>query len=321
MSIGAGMLIMKTSAYFLTHSAAIFSDALESVVHVIATAMAMYSVFLSARPADQSHPYGHGKVEFFSAGFEGALIMIAAIAIIYQAVSGLIRGPELQRLDLGILFTVAASFVNLFLGTYLIKTGKRTNSLTLIADGKHVLTDSITSFGVVAGLGLVLITGWVLLDPLVAIVIAANIIVSGFRLVRISVSGLMDEAHLETLQKILATILRHRTPEWIDVHHLRVWRSGEVHHVDFHLTIPFYWNIDYAHSFQKRILSKIANEFGSGTQVLIHLDPCIPPACCTMCLVSPCAERQRDFVTRRDWTVTTLTGAEAYPVESPRAEV
>lgn len=303
---------MKTSAYLLTHSAAIFSDALESVVHVAATAMAVYSVILSARPADESHPYGHGKIEFFSAGFEGALIIIAAIAIIYQAVSAIILGPQLQKLEVGILFTVVASITNLFLGTFLIRTGKSTNSLTLVADGKHVLTDSITSFGVVTGLGLVMLTGWDLLDPLVAIAVALNILVSGSKLVRVSIVGLMDEADLATLERILSIILRDRTPEWIDVHHLRSWRSGEIFHVDFHLTIPFYWKIDEAHLFQKKILTRIREDLGQGTQVLIHLDPCVPPVCCTMCQVSPCSERRREFVSRREWTVATLTGPEAY---------
>jgi len=306
------MLVMKSTAYFLTHSAAIFSDALESIVHVAATAMAMFSVFFSARPADRTHPYGHGKIEFFSAGFEGALIIFAAVAIAYQAATSLVLGPKLEKLDIGILFTIAASFVNLFLGNYLIRTGQQTTSLTLIADGKHVLTDSITSFGVVVGLGLVLLTGWSFLDPLVAIAVALNIIVSGIKLLRVSIRGLMDEADPGTLRKILSMILRERTPEWIDVHHLRAWQSGEIYHVDFHLTIPFYWKVDEAHEFQKKIVTTMERELGGGTQVLIHLDPCIPPACCTMCEVSRCAERQRQFVHRREWTVSTLTGPEAY---------
>lgn len=312
------MLVMKSVAYFLTGSAAIFSDALESVVHIGATAMALYSVTLSARPADKSHPYGHGKIEFFSAGFEGALIIGAAVAIIYQAVSAIILGPKLTRLDLGILLTVGASIINFFLGRYLVTTGRRTNSLSLVADGKHVLTDSITSFGVVAGLGLVLLTDWALLDPLVAIAIAMHIVVSGAKLIRISISGLMDEADPATLQKLLSIILRERTPEWIDVHHLRAWRSGEIFHVDFHLTVPFYWRVDEAHTFQRQIQRKVEKELSDGTQVLIHLDPCIPPVCCTMCRISPCAERRREFVSRRDWTVATLTGPEAYSVDTEK---
>jgi cation diffusion facilitator family transporter len=320
LSIGSGMLVMKMGAYFLTHSAAIFSDALESVVHVAATSMAMYSVLLSARPADESHPYGHGKIEFFSAGFEGAMIILAAFAIIYQVVPEVVAGPELKKLDVGILFTLAASIINLVLGTYLIRTGKRTNSLTLVADGKHVLTDSYTSFGVVAGLGLVLLTGWDLLDPLMAIAVALNILVSGYRLLRVSVGGLMDEAHPETLKKILSIVLRDRTPAWIDLHHLRAWRSGELYHVDFHLTIPFYWSVDKAHAFQKKALESIAQELGTGSQVLIHPDPCIPALCCSMCQVSPCAERQHEFVSRREWTVATVTGPEAYLQKAVDAE-
>jgi cation diffusion facilitator family transporter len=306
------MLVIKMSAYFLTHSSAIFSDALESVVHVAATSMAMYSVLLSARPADESHPYGHGKIEFFSAGFEGAMIVLAAIAIIYQAVSEIIIGPQLEKLDVGILFIMAASIINLVLGTYLIRTGERTGSLTLAADGKHVLADSVTSFGVVGGLGLVMLTGWQVLDPLVAVAVALNILAWGYRLLRISIGGLMDEADPQTLEKILSVILRDRTPAWIDLHHLRAWRAGEIYHVDFHLTIPFYWSVDEAHAFQKKALEQIAQELGPGSQVLIHLDPCIPQLCCTMCQVSPCMERQHEFVSRREWTVATVTGPEAY---------
>jgi cation diffusion facilitator family transporter len=316
LSIGGGMLVMKMSAYFLTHSAAIFSDALESIVHVAATSMAMYSVLLSARPADKTHPYGHGKIEFFSAGFEGAMIILAAIAIVYQAVSEIVIGHRLERLDVGILFTVVASIVNLALGTYLIRIGKQTGSITIAADGKHVLTDSATSFGVVAGLGLVLLTGWEILDPLVAIAVALNILVSGYRLLRLSVGGLMDEAHPETLEKILAIALSDRTPAWIDLHHLRAWRSGEIYHVDFHLTVPFYWSVNEAHAFQKKVLERIARELSSDSQVLIHLDPCIPAVCCSMCKVSPCPERQHEFVSRREWTVATVTGPEAYLQES-----
>jgi cation diffusion facilitator family transporter len=312
LSIGGVMLVIKMSAYFLTHSAAILSDALESVVHVAATAMAMYSVLVSARPADQTHPYGHGKIEFFSAGFEGAMIGLAAVAIIYQAFSEIVVGPELRKLDVGILFTVAASIITLVLGTFLIRTGKQTNSLTLVADGKHVLTDSYTSFGVVGGLGLVLLTGWEILDPLMAIAIALNILASGYKLLRVSIGGLMDEADPQTLEKILSIVLRDRTPAWIDLHHLRAWRAGEIYHVDFHLTIPFYWSVDEAHAFQKKALGKIAQELGPGSQVLIHLDPCIPPVCCTMCQVAPCLERQHEFVSRREWTVVTVTGPEAY---------
>jgi cation diffusion facilitator family transporter len=301
------MLAMKCTAYVLTHSAAIFSDALESIVHVAATAMAFYSIIISARPADTSHPYGHGKVEFFSAGVEGGLIVTAAAAMVYEAVRGMIFGRELAEIDAGILLTLGASVVNLFLGWFLISRGRATNSLTLVADGKHVLTDSYTSFGVVAGLGAVKLTGAEILDPLVAIGVAMNILISGYKLMRISVGGLMDESDEKTLHRVTEIIRDERTPAWINVHHLRIMRSGQMHHIDFHLTIPFFWTVDRAHSFQHAIADAFRERLNQKAQVLIHLDPC-SPSCCKTCTFPSCPERKEDFKQGPDWTFTALVG-------------
>lgn len=305
--VGFSMLALKGTAYFLTHSAAILSDALESIVHVFATSIALYSIIVSSRPADESHPYGHGKVEFFSAGMEGGLIVIAAIAIIYAAVRDLIFGRDLVALDTGMLLTLAASIVNLLLGWFLINRGKATNSLTLVADGKHVLTDSYTSFGVVAGLGLVYLTGIKILDPLVAIAVAINILVSGYRLMRVSVGGLMDESDRETLVRFGEIVERKRTPEWINLHHLRIMRSGRMHNLDFHLIIPFYWTVEEAHAFQGRVVKQIATELQEYATVLIHLDPCIEKYC-PSCRVEPCEARKAHFVRQEDWTINTMIG-------------
>ncbi|MBI5472473.1 MAG: cation transporter [Ignavibacteriae bacterium] len=305
------MLVMKTSAYFLTHSTAILSDALESIVHVAATAMALYSVVLSARPADESHPYGHGKIEFFSAGTEGGLIVVAALVIIFEAVRGILFGRELAQLDLGLMLTLIASLVNLWLGWFLIKRGRRTKSLTLIADGKHVLTDSWTSFGVVVGLVLVRLTGIELFDPLVAIGVAVNILFSGYTLVRLSVGGLMDESDRTTLEHVVDIINTRRTPEWINVHHLRVMRSGQLAHVDFHLTIPFYWNVKQADAFAHAIDAHLAGGLESQAKVLTHLDPCVP-ACCPMCGVAQCDHRTMEFAAAPRWDVQALVGKPPY---------
>ncbi len=305
--VGFCMLGMKTTAYFLTHSAAILSDAMESVVHVFATSIALYSIIVSSRPADESHPYGHGKVEFFSAGLEGGLIVVAAFAIIYAAVRDMIFGRELVDLDIGMLIILAASVVNLLLGWFLIKRGKATDSLTLVADGKHVLTDSYTSFGVVAGLGLVYLTGYTILDPLVAIAVAINILFSGYKLMRVSVGGLMDEADRPTLERIHEIVNRLRTSEWINMHHLRIIRSGRLHHLDFHLIIPFYWSVEKSHAFQGDIVKKISAEMKNNATVLIHLDPCIE-AYCPHCHVAPCPERQAQFVQEPEWTISSMIG-------------
>jgi cation diffusion facilitator family transporter len=303
--VGVSMLVMKTAAYALTHSAAILSDAMESVVHVVATSMAFYSVVVSHRPADDSHPFGHGKVEFFSAGVEGMLIVIAGVAIIFESVRGMIFGRELVALDVGLLITLAASVINLLLGLYLIRRGKATSSLTLVADGKHVLTDSYTSFAVVGGIGAVLLTGWEVLDPLVAIGVAFNIFLSGYHLVRVSIGGLMDESDQSTLERVVATIRKNRTPAWIALRSLRVMRSGRLHHVNFHLTIPFYWNVREAHVFEHEVSDTIASGLDNHAQVLVHLDPC-KPSDCPSCAVHPCSERKQPLEKTPQWDIRTL---------------
>ncbi len=306
--VGVSMLIMKTTAYALTHSAAILSDAMESIVHIVATSMAFYSVIVSHRPADDSHPFGHGKVEFFSAGVEGMLIVIAGVAIIFESARGIIFGRELVALDVGLLLTLAASVINLLLGFYLIRRGKATSSLTLVADGKHVLTDSYTSFAVVAGIGAVMLTGWEILDSIVAIGVALNILLSGYHLVRVSVGGLMDESDRETLERVVTIINKQRTPAWIGLHSLRVMRSGRLHHVNFHLTIPFYWNVQKAHVFEHEVSDTITSGLDNQAQVLVHLDPC-KPSDCPSCAVNPCTERQQPLVETPRWDVRALVGS------------
>ena len=303
--VGFGMLALKTSAYFLTHSAAILSDAIESVVHVMATSIAFYSIVVSARPADESHPYGHGKVEFFSAGLEGGLIVVAALAIIFAAVRDVIFGRELVDLDIGMALILVASIVNVVLGWFLINRGKATDSLTLIADGKHVLTDSYTSFGVVAGLGLVYLTGIKILDPLVAIAVAVNILVAGYKLMRVSVGGLMDESDQSTLSRFQNVVNRFRTPEWVNLHHLRIMRSGRMHNLDFHLIIPFYWTVEAAHAFQGKIVKQISSEWQNNATILIHLDPC-NEMYCSSCAIEPCRERKTECTQTGDWSIDAM---------------
>lgn len=309
--VGCAMLVLKTAAYFITDSAAIFSDALESIVHVAATGMAYYSVLLSARPADKSHPYGHGKIEFFSAGIEGGLIVVAAVAILFESVRGMLFGRELAQLDAGMGLTLTASLINLWLGWFLIRRGKETSSLILVADGKHVLTDSWTSFGVVAGLLLVRLTGIELLDPLVAIAVALNILYSGYQLMRVSVGGLMDESDTETLHRVARTIADRRSPAWISVHHLRVMRSGQTHHIDFHITIPFYWTVEQAHDFEHGIGETLAPAFNHQTSIMVHLDPC-KPVLCSSCRLEPCIHRKHPFADDLRWDVDALTGNPSY---------
>jgi cation diffusion facilitator family transporter len=274
---------------------------MESVVHILATTFALYSVLLSARPADRSHPYGHGRIEFFSAGVEGVLIVLAAGSIIYVAAPRLLKPVALPDLDIGTGITAAAAVINLALGWRLVGVGRKRGSLTLVAAGKHVLTDSITSFGVVGGLLLVLVTSWTILDPIVAIAVASNIVITGSRLVRQSVGGLMDEADPVIIARVTEALNRNRKAEWIDVHRMRCWKSGEVHHVDFHLTLPYYLPVVQAHATEEEIRRLLHDSLDMPTQLLIHHDPCVP-TCCSFCALESCQVRQERFCGRGDLT-------------------
>lgn len=300
------MLLFKFTAYYITGSTAIFSDAAESVVHILATSMALYSIILSSKPADKSHPYGHGNIEYFSAGIEGVLIVIAAFFILYESAHDLIKGPELEQLSIGVIIISFAGITNLFLAYYLIRTGKKTNSLTLIADGKHVLTDSVTSIGVVIGIILVLITGIVELDPILAIIVAANILFTGYKLIRESIGGLMNETNQEILEKIGNKLLEIKRPHWIDMHELRFWQSGDKIYLDFHLTLPYYFNIKETHAEEDFITESLQNEFTT-LQVKIHLDYCIPRLC-PFCNKENCEVRESEKNKSVDFTIKKLTG-------------
>lgn len=309
--IGVLMLIAKIAAYFLTSSAAILSDALESVVHIFATSIAFYSIIVSSRPPDRNHPYGHGKVEFFSAGLEGMLIIIAAFVIIFEAVRGIIVGRELTNLDWGMYIIAGASIVNLFLGLYLVRTGKKTDSITLIADGKHVLTDFYTSGGVIGGLLIVYFTGWELLDPLVAIAVALNILYSGGKLIRQSVGGLMNESDTTLLREVVERLNEHKREGWIDIHQLRSWRSGDKHYIDFHLTMPYYWDVQTSHDEQLTVVDSLEDLMDGKAEVLIHIDPC-EPVCCKFCMMSDCQVRKEQFKGWKRWTVDHAVGPPGY---------
>lgn len=315
LSIGMGMLILKTSAYFLTGSSAILSDAVESVVHQFAIAFALFSVYLSSRPPDPSHPYGHGKVEYFSAGFEGALIMLAAVVICFDAVRKLVGHVQPSALDLGAALIAVAAIVNLILGLYLIRVGKRTQSITLVADGQHILTDSYTSFAVLVGLILILVTGWTPLDPLVALGVAANILYVGGKLVKQAARGLMDAADPRLLSDIVRALETHRVPGWIDIHRLRTHQIGEARNVDLHLTVPRFWDVGRSHSEQDELARLLAESLPGPTGLLAHLDPCVD-ACCGFCAYEPCPIRSRPFAGRSEWTLTHAVARATYPPDS-----
>jgi cation diffusion facilitator family transporter len=274
LSLGVGFLMLATKvfAYSITGSAAILSDAAESIVHVVAVSFAYFSLWLSLKPPDRSHLYGHDKITFFSAGFEGAMIAIAAIYIIFVSIQKWLLGLKLEHLGMGTLLTLGAALINAVLGAYLLWVGKKHRSLILEANGKHVLTDSWTSFGVVAGLSLALITGWLQLDPVLAILVALNILWSGAQLVRRSIGGLMDEVdpQMETQIKQLLDDMTSRFG--ILYHGLRHRNAGNTIWIEFHLLFPKGIPLELAHSLATQIEEKIIGDLPIRAEVISHLE-------------------------------------------------
>jgi cation diffusion facilitator family transporter len=274
-SVGMGlvMLVIKFVAFGWTGSSAILSDATESIVHIIAVLFAAYSLWLSLKPADEQHPYGHAKISFFSAGVEGSLILIAAVFIIVMAVHDWFTGLSLRNLDIGVAFTSAAALLNAGLGWYLVSVGRKKKSLILEANGLHVLTDSWTSAGVVAGLALAWATGWLFLDPVCAILVALNIVYSGFRLLKRSVVGLMDQADPAIQSKLLALLDDECRVHGITHHLMRQRFNGYAYDVDVHLVFPDAMPIRDAHRIATAIETSIEACLAPAAHVTTHLEP------------------------------------------------
>jgi cation diffusion facilitator family transporter len=314
--VGMVLMLLKFYVYWLTQSSAILSDALESIINVVASAFALGSVVLSAKPPDPTHPYGHEKIEYFSAGFEGALIVLAAIGIFWMAWPQILQPHELPNLGSGLLILLGTSMVNLVLSLGLIRVGKRTSSLILVADGKHILSDVYTSAGVLLGLFLVRQTGWYWLDGAVACVVAVNILVIGTKLVLQSFAGLMHASDPALLEEITHLIAKHRRPNWIEVHKLRAWRAGNRIHADFHLILPRDLTLEAAHNEATLLQNTLAGELEGMVEALIHIEPCIEPEC-PICGYDPCKLRQAPMRQQNLWHREMLT----FPSEEEERDV
>jgi len=303
--VGAALMSAKFYVYRITLSSAVLSDALESIINVVASAFALVSILMSAMPPDDSHPYGHGKIEFFSAGFEGALIVLAALGIFVTGISHIATPRPIPQLESGLLILLGTAIINLILGIFLVQTGKRTSSLTLIADGRHVLTDVYTSAGVVLGLFLVHMTGWYWMDGVIACVVGVNIIVIGGKLVRVAYAGLMDASDPRLLKEVSELLNKHRQEIWIDVHRLRATRSGNHVNIDFHMILPNYLTLDQAHDEVKKLETIIEGHFRGNAHALIHLDPCREPDC-PVCHNHGCNARTETLKDRTAWDLKSM---------------
>ena len=304
-AISVLLLAVKFAAYYLTHSVAILTDALESIVNVAAGFIGLYSLYISAKPRDINHPYGHGKAEFLSAAVEGTLILSAGAIIIYKAIQHFIYPAPIKSIDKGMILVGITALVNLCVGFLGVRYGKKNQSLALIASGRHLISDSYSTFGIVAGLLLISFTKLFWIDGAIAIVFGVIIIYTGYRILRGSIAGIMDEADEELLQKMVRVFNANRKENWIDVHNLRVIKYGSILHVDCHLTVPWYLNVNEAHSEIEALGTLIKKEFGESIELFVHSDGCLYIQC-PICLKADCPVRHHPFEKKIEWSLGNI---------------
>lgn len=304
-AISVLLLAVKFSAYYLTHSVAILTDALESIVNVAAGFIGLYSLYISAKPRDVNHPYGHGKAEFLSAAVEGTLILSAGAIIIYKAIQHFIYPAPIKSIDKGMILVGITALVNLSAGFLGVRYGKKNQSLALIASGRHLISDSYSTFGIVAGLLLISFTKLLWIDGAIAVIFGVIIIYTGYRILRGSIAGIMDEADEELLQKMVRVFNANRKENWVDVHNLRVIKYGSILHVDCHLTVPWYLNVNEAHAEIEALGTLIKKEFGESIELFVHSDGCLYVQC-PICLKADCPVRHHPFERKIEWSLGNI---------------
>ena len=299
------LFVLKFVAYFMTHSLAVLSDALESIVNVLAGIIGLYSLYVASKPKDKEHPYGHGKAEFISAAFEGSLIITAGIIIFYEAIMSFFEPNILHSLDNGIWVLLSTAVLNLVAGITAKTIGKKNKSLALISSGQHLVLDSFTTFAVTIGIGLVMLTNYAGIDTYVAILMALWIVYNGYQIIRQSLAGIMDEADVALLEEVIEELNKGRNEKWIDLHNLRVIKYGAQMHIDCHLTVPWYFNVNEAHFAVDDFSALIKNKFGDSVEFFVHTDGCMPFSC-PICTIKNCDKRKEPFKQKLDWTMENV---------------
>ncbi|AYL94634.1 cation diffusion facilitator family transporter [Mucilaginibacter celer] len=302
---GIVLMLAKFGAYFLTASNFVLTDAAESIVNVIASSFAFYSIYLSSLPRDENHPYGHGKVEFFSVFIEGALIGIAGCIIIVKSAYSFFYPNVIHDLFTGAVIIGITGAINGGLGYYMIRKGKELRSMTLDADGRHLLADTVTSGGLVVGLLLIEFTHVLWLDSVLSILVGLYIVYSSYKLVRKSVGGLMDEADTQVVNDIIHVLSEKRRESWIDVHNLRAQKYGHELHIDCHMTLPSYFDLNTVHTEISLVDKMINKDMGIKTELFIHADPCLPD-CCHYCSMPNCPIRTEAQTETIAWTMENV---------------
>lgn len=307
------LLLTKLVAYYLTHSVAILTDALEGIVNVVAGFIGLYSLILSAKPRDADHPYGHGKIEFVSAALEGSMIAMAGVLIFYKSISNLITPQALHQIDWGILLITITAVVNYLVGALCIRTGKRNSSVALVASGKHLQSDTYSTIGILVGLTLIYFTKIYWIDSVVAMLVSGLIMYTAYNIIRPSIGGIMDETDQTLLTDIVKLLNANRRENWVDLHNLRVIKYGSILHLDCHLTVPWYLNVHEAHAEIDELARLVRKEFGESLELFVHSDGCLDFSC-NICSKQDCAVRKHLTEKRIEWTVENISSDKKHNV-------
>lgn len=301
------LFLGKILAWYITHSVTVLTDALEGIVNMSAGFLGLYSIALAARPRDTNHPYGHGKAEFLSSAVEGTLIIVAGVFIIYEAVLRLIEPHELEKLDTGLIIVAVAGGINYLAGYFAEKSGEKNNSMILISAGNHLKTDAYSTIAIIVGLVLIMLTQnkWPWLDSVVALCFACIIMFTGYKVLRRSISGIMDEMNMPLLKKVIELLQQQREAQWVDLHNLRVIQHGNLMHVDAHMTLPWYYTVAQADTEIHKLEALIKSHFNNNVELFIHIDGCKPYQC-KLCALSHCPERTAPLIERMEWNIANV---------------
>lgn len=302
LAVSLVLFALKVTAFQVTNSNAILTDALEGLVNIFGAAFGLFSLYYATLPRDKNHPYGHGKIEFISSGFEGVLILVAGGSMLAKAVYSFFYPEEIDINAIGLTLVAVAGLINYLLGFSMVKQGESVNSIQLQAGGKHLISDGYSTVGLLVGLGIVWVTDFDVLDNILAGVLGFVIAITGYKIIRQSISGIMDEADPKQLEKVSSILESKRRPAWVDIHNFRIVRYGAKIHMDAHLTLPWYYTLKESHDEVNRLENELDDAFKKDVEASIHTEPCLPKSC-EICELTPCKERQFPFVKRVVWNV------------------
>ena len=296
---------LKMVVFFMTHALSVLSDTLESVVNIIATLVGSYSMYIASKPKDKDHPYGHGKAEFVSSAFQGSLIIGVGCLILYQSIQSYFNPGTLHNLGNGFWLLIIIAIINITTALFVMQMGKKNNSSTLKTSGKLFLIDFFTTFSVAAGLLILIVTGIQKVDAIIAALLGVWVLYDGYKILRASLAGIMDEADMALLENVIEELDANRNNNWIDLHNLRVIKYGSLLHIDCHLTMPWYLNVHEAHRVMDQFTDLIKSRFGDSVEFFIHIDGCMPFSC-AICTLDQCEKRQTPFKQKLKWTMENV---------------